>query len=96
MHHLRLHPSLFTPAVAVAGALFLASNPVHAQSLHERYQSARSYDAIYLAARALAESSEHRAAQADALNRPSLALTGNASTAAVNRCRWQKGRSRIG
>jgi len=49
---LRLQPSVVALAVALAGALFLANNPVHAQGLQELYQSARSYDATCLAARA--------------------------------------------
>jgi hypothetical protein len=44
MKRLRLQPSVVALAVALAGALFLASNPVHAQGLQELYQSARSYD----------------------------------------------------
>ena len=45
-----------------------------AQSLRELYEAARAYDATYLAARAQAQSAEFRAAQAEALARPSPAL----------------------
>jgi len=62
-------------AIALATASALAS----AQSLRELYEAARAYDATYLAARALADSAQFRAAQADALNRPSVNLTAGAS-----------------
>ncbi|HEY1091984.1 MAG TPA: TolC family protein, partial [Burkholderiaceae bacterium] len=55
------------------GAALLASG-AKAQSLQELYDAARAYDATYLAARASAESAEYRAAQADALARPTLGL----------------------
>ncbi len=48
-----------------------------AQGLHELYEAAHGYDATYLAARALAESAQFKAAQADALRLPSAALTGS-------------------
>lgn len=75
MNRLRLYPSLFALAVALAVAFFLASNTAHAQSLQDLYQSARSFDASYLAARAQADSAVPRAAQSLALRRPSAALT---------------------
>jgi outer membrane protein len=46
-----------------------------AQSLQELYEAARGFDGTYLAARALAQSAEYKAAQADALARPSAAMT---------------------
>lgn len=52
----------------------------HAESLREVVDAARGHDASYLAARALAESAQYRAAQADALTQPSAALA-----AALNR-----------
>jgi outer membrane protein len=55
-------------AVALPG---LAS----AQSLQALYDAARAYDAAYLAAKANAQSAEYRAAQSEALGRPSLAAT---------------------
>lgn len=62
-----------------AVTLALAASSVSAQNLQELYDAARAYDATYLAARALAQSAEYRAAQADALNRPSASLTGSAT-----------------
>lgn len=50
-----------------------------AQSLTELYEAARAYDATYLAAKAAAESAEYRAAQFEALLRPSAAATAGAS-----------------
>ncbi len=63
-------------------ALLLAfggASGVQAQSLQELYDAARAFDAIYLAAAALADSAQYKAAQADALARPSvgLGLTGS-------------------
>lgn len=65
-------------ALALALALALPGL-ASAQSLKELYEAARQYDAIYLAARAHAESAQHRAAQAEALRRPSAAVTAGAS-----------------
>jgi outer membrane protein len=53
--------------------------PAWAQSLQELYDAARTYDAAYLSAKAAAQAAEHRAAQADALLRPSAALSSSAS-----------------
>jgi outer membrane protein len=50
-----------------------------AQDLQSLYNDARGYDATYLAAKANASSAEFRAAQADALARPSAALQANAN-----------------
>jgi outer membrane protein len=69
--------------LALAAALALGALPVaHAQSLQELYDTARGYDATYLAARALANSAQHRADQVHALRRPSVgaALTVGRST----------------
>jgi len=62
---------------ALTLALSVAAGHVHAQSLQELYEAARPYDATYQSARALAQSAEYRAAQAEALNRPSAALSSN-------------------
>jgi len=70
-------------AVALAVAL-LASTAAHAQSLKELYEAARAYDAAYLAARALAQSADHRVAAAEGLARPSAALGAGASTARID------------
>ena len=53
--------------------------PAWAQSLQELYDAARTYDAAYLSTKAAAQAAEHRAAQADALLRPSAALSSSAS-----------------
>ena len=74
----RFRASKATLAVALAlGGLHGAQ----AQSLKEVYDAAHAYDAIYLAARALAQSAEYRAAQVEALGRPTLSATAGASTA---------------
>ena len=51
-----------------------------AQSLQELYDAARVFDATFLSAKANAQSAEFRAAQSEALARPSLAATAGAST----------------
>ncbi|MBL8340677.1 MAG: TolC family outer membrane protein [Rubrivivax sp.] len=70
--------------LAAVLALALAGAGAQAQSLKELYEAARAYDATYLAAKAQAQSAEHRAAQSDALNRPSLAATGAATLSRVD------------
>jgi outer membrane protein len=63
----------------VACALALLPAWASAQNLRELYEAARAYDATYLAARALADSANYRAAQADALNRPNVGLSASAT-----------------
>lgn len=66
--------------LALGLALALGSaGAARAQSLQELYDAARTYDATFLAARALAESAEYRAAQVDALGRPSVGLGASAT-----------------
>lgn len=67
----------FTPRrLVLAAALALGALPgAYAQSLQELYDTARGYDATYLAARALADSAQYRAEQAHALRRPSVGAT---------------------
>lgn len=66
--------------LAVAAALALGAVPfAQAQSLQELYDTARGYDATYLAARAVADSAQYKAAQAHALRRPSVSATVGAS-----------------
>ncbi len=69
-------------AVSLAIGLLAGGLPgwASAQSLQALYEAARAYDATYLAARAQAESVEFRAAQAEALARPSLAVTAGGSS----------------
>jgi outer membrane protein len=52
-----------------------------AQSLQEVYEAARAYDAAYLAARAQADSAQHRTAQSYALRRPNVSGTGSLTRA---------------
>lgn len=69
----------------LAALLLLAGlGGAQAQSLDELYQAAHDYDATYLSARSLAESAQYRAAQADALLRPSLNLGANTNTGRVD------------
>lgn len=63
----KLLASVVLSLSAVAGA-------AQAQSLNALYEAARAYDATYLAARALAETAQHRLSQAQALKKPSLGL----------------------
>ena len=58
-----------------------AAMPARAQSLQELYEAARTYDATYLAARALADSAVYRAEQAKALGRPTVGLNAVGSRA---------------
>ena len=59
--------------LALAAALALGGLPAaYAQTLQELYDTARGYDATYLAARALADSAQYRAEQAHALRRPNV------------------------
>ena len=62
----------------------LLGGMAQAQNLQELYDAARAFDATYLSARALAQSAEYRAAQSEALLRPSAALAANATAAAVD------------
>ena len=70
--------------IGLVCAVALGAPTVRAQTLQELYEAARSYDASFLAARALAQSAEFRAAQAEALQRPSAALGASASTTLVD------------
>jgi outer membrane protein len=71
-------PSLRRSALLLALASAFAL-PASAQSLQELYEAARGYDASYLAARALLDSSQYRVEQVRALSRPSLSLDGSAT-----------------
>jgi outer membrane protein len=79
--HIVRPTSRVTQATFAAGLLALPAL-VFAQDLQTLYGDARGYDAAYLSAKASAASAEFRAAQADALARPSAALQG---TAGLNR-----------
>lgn len=58
-----------------------------AQSLLELYEAAKTYDAGVLAARANTKAAEYKAAQADALSRPSANLSGNATASYLDQPR---------
>ncbi len=75
--------SVLRPTLLALTAL-LTAGPAAAQSLKDLYEAARAYDAAYLSARALAQSADFRVAGAQALARPSLALTAGASTARID------------
>lgn len=65
---------------ALVLALGLAtSGMAQAQNLLQLYEAARQYDATYLAARALADSARYKAAQSDALLRPTATLVGSST-----------------
>jgi outer membrane protein len=70
------HPKL----AALAIAIFAWAPAAQAQNLQELYEAARAYDATYLSARSLSQSAEFKAAQAEALRRPTANLTANATT----------------
>ena len=85
----RSRPSFVRPLAGARLALALAlgfgaAHHAQAQSLQELYDAARGYDATYLAAKALADSTLYRAAQADALNRPTVGLSAGATQAEVD------------
>ena len=64
-----------TALITCIVALATGSGSAWSQSLEELYTAARSYDPTYLSARALADSAKFKAAQADALLRPTANLT---------------------
>ena len=76
MKNFRLLP--LSLALSAAFAL-----PVHAQSLIDLYEAARSYDAAYLSAKSLAQANQHKADQAKASLLPSVNLSATASSGQV-------------
>ena len=54
-------------------------NAAQAQGLQALYDAARAFDPTYLSARALADSAQYRIAQVEALQKPSAALSANAT-----------------
>ena len=80
---------LTRPLLSALVLVLAAAGSARAQSLQELYEAARAFDASYLSARSLAESAEYRAAQADALKRPSLGLSASATTSALELPRTQ-------
>ena len=77
--------SMKTPLAvqAIAAAILCLASAAQAQGLLALYEAARAYDASYLSAKALADSSQYKAAQAEALARPSATLTGSITRADV-------------
>ena len=78
---LRLAKHLLAIAVTLLAGLPAVAA---AQNLQELYDAARGFDATYLAAKANAQSAEYRAAQSEALARPSLAATAGISATATD------------
>ncbi|MDP1902339.1 MAG: TolC family outer membrane protein [Rubrivivax sp.] len=72
----RLRPAL----TALAALLAALPGFAFAQSLQDLYEAARVFDATFLAARANAQAAEHRAAQSEALLRPTLAAAASATS----------------
>ncbi|MBC8056240.1 MAG: channel protein TolC, partial [Rhizobiales bacterium] len=71
------HPTLRPRALAVVLAIGLGLGGVarvQAQSLQELYQTARGYDASYLATRASVEAAQYRYDQARGLRLPQIGL----------------------
>ncbi len=77
-----LNPTRRLSALASLAAALLLALPglAGAQSLQELYDAARGFDATYLAAKASAASAEFKAAQAEALARPTLNATASATS----------------
>ena len=68
----------------LASSILACTTAGWAQSLQEIYDAARSYDAAYLAARAQADSAQHRTAQSYALRRPNVSAVGSAGLSETN------------
>jgi outer membrane protein len=86
MRSLTPRPARFFPGALKALAALTLALPAlgFAQSLQELYDAARSYDASYLAARALADSAQYRVTQAEALNKGSAAVTAGATAEVID------------
>ena len=86
MRSLTPRPARFAPLAlkALVALAFTLPGLSSAQDLLQLYEAARGYDATYLAARALTESAEFRAAQAEALNRPSANVTAGATSEIID------------
>ena len=79
----RTHGRTVRALSALAAAVLLSCLPglASAQSLLTLYEAAHAYDAAYLSARALADSAQYRAEQAEGIARPTLSVVGSAITA---------------
>ena len=71
--------SAWKRCVLVAALGLVTCGLAQAQSLLQLYEAARQYDASFLAAKALADSANYKAAQAKALLRPTATLVGSSS-----------------
>jgi outer membrane protein len=80
----RTHPTLRPRLRRLALCMLALPGAVFAQDLQTLYGDARGYDAAYLSAKANATSAEYRAAQADALVRPSAKLQATAGLSRVD------------
>jgi outer membrane protein len=76
-------PRLILQPLALAASLLLAG-AAQAQSLQELYDAARGYDATFLATRNAADAAAARAAQAEALVRPTLGLSASGTQARLD------------
>jgi outer membrane protein len=76
-------------ALAVLASAIVSALPglAAAQNLQELVEAARSYDATFRAAQALAQSAEFRSAQSDALGKPSAAATASVGTSVTDASR---------
>lgn len=90
---MRLTRLRLSSALLAAGVLLAAPWGAQAQSLKELYDAARAYDATWLAAKALAESAQYKAEQAEALGRPSAALVVNGAGNYVDPPKFANGTS---
>jgi outer membrane protein len=72
-------PLSYRLAGLAAAVLTSLCAPAAAENLKEVHEAAKAYDATYLAARAAADASRHKAAQADALTRPTVSLQAGAT-----------------
>ena len=77
----RRHLPALAPVVLAVGLALGLQGAAQAQNLQALYEAARAYDATYLAARSLAESTQFRIEQSEALLRPSVTATAAANTA---------------
>ncbi|HET8695546.1 MAG TPA: TolC family outer membrane protein [Aquabacterium sp.] len=71
-------------AIAACAAMWTAMPAVHAEGLVELYQAAKAYDATYLAAKAQAEATGYKPAQAKSTWMPQVGLQASATRSHMN------------
>jgi len=81
---------------AISAVATACMSAAQAQSLLELYEAAKTYDAAVLAARANTKAAEFKAAQADALSRPSASLSGSATASFLDQPRGTGDTNAIG